>query len=484
MRRFASVFAAIVIGAPAIAGGEEALRKYGGEADPPPPPKTTTQASAHSSEAATAPLPDSLPLPIDLPTTLALAGAESRDVELARARTAESRAIHERTRARFFPWIEPSIGYRRHEGRIQDVAGAIIATDRQAYDVGAALVAEVDLGEALYETLAAKQRVRAAEQAGEAARRTSVAGAAASYLELARAEASVLIAAESVRIAEDYAGQLARAVEIGIAFRGDAHRARARVERNLQLASRAAVERRVAAARLAERLSLDPTIDLRLATPELAIWELVDAQAGQEALVEAALAHRPELASLSAELRAATAEVDAARVGPWLPTLGARAGVYGLGGGEGDALGRFGDGQDYALGLRWRIGPGGLFDTGRHHEAAAREQQALIERRRLFEQIRREVVEARVRALALAEQREMAERMLEAAEATLRLSRDRRAFGVGAVLETLAAEEELTRARLDYVALVAEANAAQLELQRVVGVDPENPSGSDVIPRS
>ena len=59
-----------------------------------------------------------------------------------------------------------------------------------------------------------------------------------------------------------------------------------------------------------------------------------------------------------------------------------------------------------------------------------------------------------------------------------------KAYGVGSVLETLAAEEDLTRARLDYVGLVAEANAAQLELQRAIGADPEKQSGSDVIPRS
>lgn len=467
MRGLVGVAAALLLCSSALASGEDPDRG-----------STTTREVDSEIDAA------SSPLPIDLPTTLALAGAESTMVELARARTAESRAAHERTRARFFPWIEPSVGYRRHEGRIQDVVGTIIDTDRQAYDVGAALVAEVDLGKALFDTLAAKQRVRAAEQAGEAARRTSIAAAATSYLELARAEASVEVADESVRIAEEYASQLARAVEIGIAFQGDAHRARARVERNNQLASRAGVERRIAAARLAERLALDPAVDLRVATPELAIWELVDPRTAQDTLVQSALTHRAELESVSSELRAAASDHDAARLGPWLPTLGGRASVFGLGGGQGDARGRFGDGYDYGLGLRWRIGPGGLFDTSRSRETAARAEQVSIERTRIREQITLEVVEARTRAVALADQRAMAERMLESAEATLRLSRERREFGVGSVLETLAAEEELTRTRLDYIGLVAEANAAQLELQRAIGADLENASGSEVIPRS
>lgn len=411
-------------------------------------------------------------LPIDLPTTLALAGAQGIEVELARARTAESRAVHEKTRARFFPWIEPTVGYRRHEGHLQDVVGQILDTDKQVYDVGAALVIEVDLGKALFDTLAARQRVSVSEHMDDVQRRESIAIAASRYLELARAEASVEVADESVRIAEDYAGQLERAVAIGIAFQGDAHRARARVERNRQLSSRAGVDRRVAAAHLAEILDLDPAIDLHVTTPELAVWELVDARGSQELLVRTALEQRPELQAGAANARAAAAEHAAARLGPWLPTLGGRAAFYGLGGGQGDALGRFGDGRDYALGLRWRVGPGGLFDGSRNRETAAREHQVALERRRTLERVTREVVEAHTRARALGDQRQMAERMLESAEATLRLSRERRAFGVGSVLETLDAEEELTRARLDFVGLVAEANRAQLELQRAIGADP------------
>lgn len=436
------------------------------------PPGPPTDASADS-------------LPIDWPTALALAGGQGIEIERARLRTAESRALHEQTRARFFPWIEPAVGYRRHEGRLQDVVGEILDTDKQVYDVGAALVAEIDFGKALFENLAARRRLRAAEHASETQRRLSLARAGARYLELARAEGADQVARESVRIAEDYAGQLERAIAIGIAFQGDLQRARVRVERNKQLGSRAQVDRRVAAARLAETLDLDPAIDLRLATPELAVWELFDPHAHTETeLLRLALERRPELKGATASLAAAQAEHDAARLGPWLPALAARANFYGLGGGENDALGRFGDGRDYGVGLRWRIGPGGLFDTSRSEGAAARAGLATLDRKEAALRIKTEVVLAFARARALTEQLSMAERMLEAAEETLRLSRERRAFGVGSVLETLAAEEELTRARLDFVGLVAEANAAQLELQRAVGEVPENRSGSDDIPRN
>ena len=56
--------------------------------------------------------------PIDLPTALKLAGAQNLDVQLARERVTEAKAQHEQARMQFFPWIAPSVGYKRHDGNI------------------------------------------------------------------------------------------------------------------------------------------------------------------------------------------------------------------------------------------------------------------------------------------------------------------------------------------------------------------------------
>ncbi len=63
----------------------------------------------------------------------------------------------------------------------------------------------------------------------------------------------------------------------------------------------------------------------------------------------------------------------------------------------------------------------------------------------------------------------LAGRALEAAEQTFRLTLERKAFGVGAVLEAVQAEEALTRARLEYVEVVARQNRAQFDLQAAIG---------------
>src|SRR5206468_5796456 len=52
---------------------------------------------------------------INLEAVLRLAKAQNLDVQIARARLAEAKAIHESARAQFFPWLSPGISYRRHD---------------------------------------------------------------------------------------------------------------------------------------------------------------------------------------------------------------------------------------------------------------------------------------------------------------------------------------------------------------------------------
>jgi len=126
---------------------------------------------------------------IDLPTTLRLAGAQNLDLQVARERLSEAEAARESALQQFFPWISPSAVYRRHDNRIQAVDGTVFDVGKQSYTVGGSLNAQMDLGDAIYKTLAAKQLVKAADFALEAQRQDSVLGAAQGYFELAKAKA-------------------------------------------------------------------------------------------------------------------------------------------------------------------------------------------------------------------------------------------------------------------------------------------------------
>ena len=121
---------------------------------------TTTSSPAQSTDAA--------PHQIDLPTALRLAGAQNLDVQIARERLREARANHEQAQMQFFPWISPGLGYKRHDGNIQDVTGNVFDASKQSYTLGASLNAQLDLGDAIYKSLVACQLARAAGEALEA----------------------------------------------------------------------------------------------------------------------------------------------------------------------------------------------------------------------------------------------------------------------------------------------------------------------------
>ncbi len=408
---------------------------------------------------------------IDLPTTLRLAGANNLDVAIAREELAEARAASDSARARYFPFIAPSIVVRRHEDNIQAVDGTVFDADKQSLAAGIALNAQIELGETYYQNLVARQVVRASEAALAGREREITFRAARGYFELARARAAVIAAEEAARITSRHAEQIAATTEAGLTFQGDAARVRAARERAELTLLRARTEQRIAGARLAEVLRLDPAVELVPVDSDLAPLTLVAPDEDPGPLIARALGARPDLDETAARLEAARARRRAATHGPLIPTLGAQAAVGGLGGGPGGStLTRDWDASgDYAIGLSWRVGPGGLFDRNRQREAAAQERQADLAQEKHRELVRRQVVEEHARLRSLAAQIELARQTLEATEQTARLSRQRRETGVSAVLEDLQAEEELATARRDYLATVADYNLAQYALRFAIG---------------
>ncbi|MGN6553232.1 MAG: TolC family protein [Verrucomicrobiota bacterium] len=409
---------------------------------------------------------------IDLATALRLAGAQNLDVQIARAQASEAKAQQEQARMQFFPWIAPGVGYRRHEGNIQDVVGNMIETDKQSYNAGGALNVQLDLGDAIYKSLAAKQLAKAAQEGAEAQRQESMFKAAAGYFELSRAVAGVAAASEAVRISKDYAGQVARAADVGIAFKGDVYRAQVQAEKNQMLLRQAQEQQRLASARLAQVLRLPASVQLTPQDPELTPLSLTETNTALASLIARAVAARPELRQSHFATESARAARQGTTVGPLIPTLGARAYFGGLGGGLGNDTGNFSGTQDYFVGLSWRIGPGGLFDRSRTRAATAREQTALLQSEKMRQEVEQQVIESSTRIQSFADQLAMSQRALTAAEQLLKLSRERKEFGTGAVLETIQAEQELTRARLDYFNVLAGHNTALFAFRRALGEAP------------
>jgi len=411
------------------------------------------------------------PQTIDLATALRLAGANNLDVEIAREKVSEARAASDSARARFIPWISPSIVVRRHEENVQDAGGRILDADKQSLAAGIAINAQLDLGETYFQNLVAKQVVKSSEAALAGRQRETTFRAASAYFELARARAAVIAAQEAARVAREHAAQLGVAAEAGIAFKGDAARAGAARERSELALLRARTDQRVAAARLAEILRLDPSVDLVSDDGALVPMSLESPAGDLGERIARALARRPEIDESASRLAGARLNRRAATQGPLIPTLGAQASLGGLGGGpSGSTLTRdFDMSSDLSFGVSWRIGPGGLLDRNRQREMLSRERQVELDQEKVRDAIRRQVVESHARLQSLSRQIELAGNALNAADQTARLSRERRATGVGAPFEDLEAEDELARAQRDYLGTIADYNLAQYALRFATG---------------
>ena len=408
---------------------------------------------------------------IDLPTALRLAGANNLDIQLAREKVAEAVAEQEVSRARFFPWITPAIAFRRHENNIQTVDGNIIDVDKQSLSAGLILGAEIDLGDAYYRNLAARQIVRANDAALRSRQREMTYRAASAYFELVRTRAVVGAGEEAFRIAAEHARQADAMASAGLSLKGDIARVVAARERSGLELSRMRFEQRAAAARLAELLHLDPAVDLQPLESDLAPLSLTQNSDDLASLVSHALATRPEIDDAQARLQEKRALQRGAVYGPLVPTLGAQVAYGGLGGGiDSTSLGHnFDVSEDYNFSLSWRVGPGGLFDRSRRHLTAARARMGEIELEKTRDGIRRQIVEVHAQVAALRNQLVLAQQAMDASDQAARSSRERRATGVSVVFEDLQSEEELARARRDYLSIIAEYNQAQYALRYAAG---------------
>jgi len=409
-------------------------------------------------------------LPIDLPTTLRLVGARNLDIQIARENLNEAQAKHQSAVEQFFPWVAPGIGYHRRDGVAQASPSGIISDAHyQSYAPGATAVAQWNLGNAIYTTLAARQLVKASDQALETERQDATLTAARGYFDLVKAKALVGVVSEAIQISQDYQQQLHEAVAAGIAFKGDELRVQTQTEHSQISLQQALEQQRAAAVNLAQVLHLDSRVDLVPLDTGLVSLTLSPTNAAMDELVLQAMQNRPELKRSQAVLTATRDDKNGAVYGPLIPSVGAQVFGGGLGGGQDGRPDTFDGMADYTVSLSWQIGPDGLFDSGRIKASKARLAASQLAESKLKDAITSQVVDALVAVNSTTIQIQLAEQNLNTASEALRLTQQRKQSGVGIVLEDIQAQQALTQARSDYVTALAEYNKAQYALRRAIG---------------
>jgi len=406
---------------------------------------------------------------VDLPTVLKLAGVQGIDIEIAEARLKEARANEAGALWQFFPTLAPGIGYRNHTGQLQNFAGPVSDVGKQSASAGATLALQLELGEAVYRRLAAKQLALAAEHNLASQRQQTILQATQAYFDLTKAHHAVILQTDALQVAREYQGQIARGVTAGVAFKGDELRAEAQANR-LEIRLRQAEDARSAeAAKLAQVLRLKITERIIPADDRPLPLIITDRSRKLDDFVQAALQKRPELQEAGALHEAARHNDDAANYAPLYPTLGAQVFAGGLGGSTSSARQDFGNSTDTLVTLSWKIGAGGLFDSTRTEGAQARLRQSQLSETRTRDEVIRQVVEAQAHVSFLRQQLKIAEQGIRSAEQGLKLSLARKEFAVGIVLEALQSQQDLIQARLDYATTVAELNKGQYRLKIATG---------------
>jgi outer membrane protein TolC len=430
------------------------------------------------------------PLPINLPTALKLADVRAVDIAAAAERVRVAEALLEQAQVLWLPTVTVGGDYNRHDGRNQDTVGNVFDNSRSSMMLGAGTgigpAAVLNVGEAIFAPLVARQRLEALQADRQAAPNDTVVAVSDAYFTVQQARGELAGAAEATRRTEDLVRRT-RQLAPALVPELEADRAEAELARRQQAESRGRERWEVASAELLRVLRLDPAARVEPAEPPHLRVDLIDLARPLDDLIPVGLLNRPELASQQAQVRATLALLRQERLRPLLPSVllrgystpvtGTLAAGY-FGGGPNGFVGNGGLRSDLYLQVLWQLDNLGLGNRARVHQREAERRLAVIELFRLQDRVAAEVAQAHAQAVQAAGRAALAEREVRWARTSadknlLALGQPRTAGGQVQLLvrpqEAVASVQALAQAYADYYGAVADYDRAQFRLYRALG---------------
>jgi outer membrane protein TolC len=331
------------------------------------------------------------------------------------------------------------------------------------------------VADALFEPRAAQQRVAGRQFDAVATRNRILLEVIDRYFALAGAEAGL----RAIRQTEDDQQKVVKVTAdfaaTGQGRDGDAQRMRADALLLHTAAVRAEEDVAAAAAELSRLLDLDPSVRLHTPDAPLPLVQFFGPREDVEALVQTAVANRPELGARSADVAAAQTHLRQEQWRPFVPFLsvGYSAGDFGGGGNQTDTnFGHFSSRTDFDALAVWSLENFGLGNLAVQRQRGAQVGQALAERVRALDEIRREVVEAYAATQAGRRDLDLARRRVETAAEAFELDLVRARNLKGLPIETLDSLRLLEAARREEVRAAFAYNQAQFRLFVALGTPP------------
>ena len=430
--------------------------------------------------------PPTLEETIDLGVALRLAGVDNPTINLAQEQIQEALAGQLAARSLLLPSLNFGGNFRLHRGVLQDDPGNLLNPNSQSLYLGAGAGAVATgtqtipgiwlfahLGDAVYEPLAARQRVRTRTFDAQVVENAVLLDVATAYLELAGAEARL----DLLRRAESDVKEIVRITtafaQTGQGTPADMNRSAANAELIRSQIPEAEGEIAAASARLAQLLTLDPSIRLHTAGTVEPL-RLVDEDSDLESLIDMATLARPDLVARSAALQEAETRMRQERARPWFPLVAVGYSGGFMGGGSNQAATEFSSLQersDLAVMAVWNVQNLGVGNHARLHEAQAAVGQATAAYEITVNQIRREVAEAQAACKTAARQIEVAKRSLVTAEEGFQLEKERIRKVPGRPIETLDSFRQLLDAQQELLRATVAFDIAQMQLFVALGID-------------
>jgi outer membrane protein TolC len=370
--------------------------------------------------------------PIDLATALRLADVSNPTIGAARTMILEALARQIAARSLLLPSLNYGASYVGHNGALQRPSGKILDVASQNVYVGAGVNAVgsgtvlipgvnifCQLTDAWFEPLVARQRLAGAKFGAQATSYDILLDVALLHIELIGNQ-SIL---EWQRLSESQFHEVYRLTnnyaEAGEGRESDAYRALSQWKRRSALVQKAEEDLAVAAARLANRLNLDPSTRLEPIGGPLVPLNLIPVDAPQQELIKLAMRQRPDIEARTAAIAEAEYRRKQEIGRPLLPTtwIGFSAGAFGGGSNLNPPLvGNFAGRSDFDVRIYWTLLNFGVGNLALIKQRDAEIGQAIGERSRTINRARDEVSSALANARSATNQVDVARRELTAAE--------------------------------------------------------------------
>jgi outer membrane protein TolC len=439
--------------------------------------------------------------PIDLASTLRLAGVSNPEILLARERVDEAVALRQLAAAQFLPTINAGANFDTHTGPLQRSTGEIIKENRGAlyaglgaFAVGAGtvnipgVVWNGNVAETIYRTLVSRQVVRQREFASDAVRNDVLLRVARAYLDLLRAEGQRAIAQQAREETREVARVTANFAQTGKGRQADADRAATELELRESEYLRAEESVLTSSARLCQLLNLDPATRLHATDGWVVPTPLVPNPVPLPELLAIALTQRPELRERQAAIRAALLYLDGTKVLPFSPNviLGYSAGTFGGGSNlvaqgipqaNGTVLQQprfdsFAGREDFDAVVFWSLRNLGVGNVALVRSAKSNLRSEELRQVEILDRVRTEVAVAYTRTHTRFAQIDHGERGVQAAADAFREDLDRTRNVVGLPIEVLDSLRLLRLSRNLYLDAIIDYNLAQFELYVALGQPP------------